>query len=135
MNNLVFACVVPHSALLIPLLSGPESARALQSRAAMEKVGGLMEAARPETIVILETHSMLVDGAISLFDSAGVHGDLGVMSPPRRSSCRGTALPSPSTWTGSSMRASLPQRRPRVYRSRGFATTAIPHRSRSRGAA
>jgi len=80
-NNLVFVGVVPHSALLIPLLSGSESTKALQSRAAMETLGGLMEAARPDTIVILETHSMLVDGAITLLDSTEVHGGLGVMFP------------------------------------------------------
>jgi aromatic ring-opening dioxygenase LigB subunit len=36
-----------------------------------------MEAARPETIVVVEPHSLLVDGAISLLDSARVRGESG----------------------------------------------------------
>jgi len=77
MDNLVFACVSPHGALVIPLISGSEGAKARASQAGMEELRRRMEAARPETIVILETHSMLVDGAISLLDSAKVSGELG----------------------------------------------------------
>jgi len=80
-DNLVFACVSPHGALVIPLISGPDGAKARAGRIAMEELGRRMAAARPETIVILETHSMVVDGAISLLDSARVHGELGAPHP------------------------------------------------------
>jgi aromatic ring-opening dioxygenase LigB subunit len=76
-DNLVFACVSPHGALIIPLVSGSEGAKARAGQAGMEELRRRMEAARPETIVILETHSIQVDGAIALLDSAQVRGELG----------------------------------------------------------
>ncbi len=81
MDNLVFACVSPHGALVIPLISGPDGAKARAGQAAMAELGRRMEAAQPETIVILETHSMVVDGAISLLDGASVRGELGAPHP------------------------------------------------------
>ena len=77
MDNIVFACIAPHGWLLIPLVSGPDGVRARASQAAMEELGRRMEAARPETIVVVEPHSLLVDGAISLLDSARVQGESG----------------------------------------------------------
>ncbi len=88
MDNLVFACVSPHGALVIPLISGPDGAKARASQAGMEELRRRMEAARPETIVILETHSVLVDGAIALLDGAKVRGELGLphtVVPPEAS--------------------------------------------------
>ncbi|HVC82034.1 MAG TPA: hypothetical protein VNL35_16195 [Chloroflexota bacterium] len=67
----------PHGGLLIPLVSGPDGAKALKSRAAMEELGRRMADAQPDTVVIIEPHSLLVDGAISILDSARVHGSLG----------------------------------------------------------
>jgi aromatic ring-opening dioxygenase LigB subunit len=72
--NIVFACVAPHSELLIPQISGPDGEKAHASYAAMEELGRRMAAARPDTIVIAEPHSLLLDGAISLLDSARVEG-------------------------------------------------------------
>lgn len=77
MDTLSFICIAPHGWLLIPLVSGPDGVRAQASRAAMEELGRRMEAARPETIVIMEPHSLMVDGAISLLDSAQVQGESG----------------------------------------------------------
>ncbi|HWE63790.1 MAG TPA: hypothetical protein VHB98_18915, partial [Chloroflexota bacterium] len=81
MDNPVFVCVAPHGPLLIPLVSGPDGEKARASRAAMEELGRRMAATQPETIVVLETHSMVVDGAISLLDSAWVLGELGATHP------------------------------------------------------
>jgi aromatic ring-opening dioxygenase LigB subunit len=77
LDNLVFACIAPHGWLLIPLVSGPDGAKAHTSRAAMEELGRRMEAAQPDTIVIMEPHSLLVEGMISLLDSATVQGQSG----------------------------------------------------------
>ncbi len=76
MDNIVFAGISPHGGLLIPLVSGPDGAKALASQAAMEEMGRRMAAARPETVVIIEPHSLLVDGAISILDSARVQGSV-----------------------------------------------------------
>ena len=77
MDNIVFAGISPHGGLLIPLVSGPDGAKALASQAAMAEMGRRMAAARPETVVIIEPHTLLVDGAISILDSAQVQGSLG----------------------------------------------------------
>ena len=77
MDNIAFACIAPHGWLLIPLVSGPDGIKARASQAAMAELGRRMEAARPETIVVVEPHSLLVDGAISLLDSARVRGESG----------------------------------------------------------
>jgi aromatic ring-opening dioxygenase LigB subunit len=77
MDPIVFTCIAPHGWLLIPLVAGPDGARARASRTAMEELGRRMEAAQPETIVVMEPHSLLVDGAISLLDSATVQGESG----------------------------------------------------------
>jgi aromatic ring-opening dioxygenase LigB subunit len=76
-DNIVFACISSHSGLLIPLVSGPDGAKALASQAAMAELGRRMAAAQPETVVIIEPHSLLVDGAISILDSAQVRGSEG----------------------------------------------------------
>jgi aromatic ring-opening dioxygenase LigB subunit len=76
-DNIVFACISPHGGLLIPLVSGPDGAKALASQAAMAELGRRMAAAQPETVVIIEPHSLLVDGAISILDSASVQGTVG----------------------------------------------------------
>jgi aromatic ring-opening dioxygenase LigB subunit len=77
LDNIVFTCIAPHGWLLVPLVSGPDGSKALASRAAMEELGRRMEAAKPETIVIVEPHSLIVDGAISLLDSSVVQGESG----------------------------------------------------------
>ncbi len=77
MDNVSFICIAPHGWLLIPLVGGPDGARASASRGAMEELGRRMEAARPETIVVMEPHGLMVDGAIALLDSAQVQGDSG----------------------------------------------------------
>lgn len=77
MDNVSFVCIAPHGWLLIPLVSGPDGVRARASQGAMEELGRRMEAARPETIVIMEPHSLMVDGVISLLDSAQVQGESG----------------------------------------------------------
>ena len=77
LDRVAFACIAPHGWLLIPLVAGPDGARTRASRAALEEMGRRMETAQPETVVILEPHGLLVDGAISLLDTAEVHGTTG----------------------------------------------------------
>lgn len=77
MDNVVFACIAPHAWLLIPLVSGPDGVKTRASRAALEELGRRMEAALPETIVIIEPHGLLVDGVISLLDNGAMDGRTG----------------------------------------------------------
>ena len=82
MDNIVFACIAPHGGELIPLLSGPASAKAQASRAALTELGRRLAVAQPETIVIIEPHGLMVHGAISLLDSTRVHGDVDSATAP-----------------------------------------------------
>ena len=82
MDNIVFACIAPHGGELIPLLSGPASAKAQASRAALTELGRRLAAAQPETIVIIEPHGLMVHGAISLLDSTRVHGAVDSATAP-----------------------------------------------------
>lgn len=77
MDNLVFACVAPHGWLLIPLVSGPDGAKTAASRVALADLGRRMEAARPETIVVVDPHGLLVEGTIALLDAPRVRGQTG----------------------------------------------------------
>src|SRR5450432_4059306 len=61
--SLVFACVTPHGGI-IPGLEGAE--QCAQTTAAMEEVGRRLEAARPETVVVVTPHGVRVDGALAI---------------------------------------------------------------------
>jgi aromatic ring-opening dioxygenase LigB subunit len=61
--SLVFACVAPHGGI-IPGLEGAE--RCAATTAAMEEAGRRLEAARPETVVVVTPHGVRVDGALTI---------------------------------------------------------------------
>jgi len=62
--------------MVIPLLADEEGQKALATRTAMEELGRLMAAARPETIVLVTPHGHRVDGVFSLLNNARVRGEL-----------------------------------------------------------
>lgn len=74
MESIAFACIAPHGWLMIPLVAGPDGSKTSASREALEEMGRRMEAARPETVVVLEPHGLMIDNAISLIDSPKVAG-------------------------------------------------------------
>ncbi|HLI05080.1 MAG TPA: hypothetical protein VKV40_00760 [Ktedonobacteraceae bacterium] len=77
MSRLVFACIVPHGSLTIPLLGEKGMERAQATRAAMEELGRRMAAAQPETIVLVTPHGHRIDMAFSLLNNMRVQGTLG----------------------------------------------------------
>ena len=77
MNNIAFACIAPHGWLVSPLIAGEASTMTAKSVAAMEELGRRMEAAQPETIVIITVHGLSADGMIPLLDSPTVRGETG----------------------------------------------------------
>src|SRR5579859_6900996 len=76
MSNLVFACIAPHGSMIIPELEDTDGQKALATRAAMEELGRRMEAARPETIVLVTPHGHRIDGCFSLLNNQSVQGEL-----------------------------------------------------------
>ena len=77
MGGLVFGCIAPHGAMVIPDIGGAEGRKALATRAAMEELGRRMAAARPETIVLVTPHGIRVDKTFSLLATGRVAGQLG----------------------------------------------------------
>lgn len=80
MEQLVFACIVPHGWLTVPLVSGRDGEKAAMTHAALTELGQRLVAARPETIVIADPHGLQVEGIIALLDSGRLHGETG--GPP-----------------------------------------------------
>lgn len=74
MSNLAFACIAPHGGITLPVLAGAQAQRASGTRQAMEKLGQLMAAAAPETIVVITPHGHRVDGVFSLLNNRRVRG-------------------------------------------------------------
>ena len=74
---IVFACLAPHGWLLVPLVAGADRAKAERSRKAMEELGRRLEAAAPETIVVVDVHGLRVEGTIALLDTPKLAGRTG----------------------------------------------------------
>lgn len=77
MSGLVFACIIPHGSMTIPLLGEKDAQKALKTRMAMEELGRRVAAAKPETLVIVTPHGHRVDGCFSLLNNRRVQGTLG----------------------------------------------------------
>jgi len=77
MSGLVFACIIPHGSITIPLLGEKDAEKALKTRLAMEELGQRIAAAQPETLVITTPHGHRVDGCFSLLNNRRVQGTLG----------------------------------------------------------
>ncbi|HWI65558.1 MAG TPA: hypothetical protein VNT75_27335 [Symbiobacteriaceae bacterium] len=73
---LVFACIAPHGGQILPeFAAGPDDAAA--TRTAMNELGRRMEAARPDTVVVLTPHGIRIDGMMCISVSARAAGDMG----------------------------------------------------------
>ncbi len=70
---LVYACIAPHGGI-IPGLEGAEACA--QTTAAMDELGRRMEAARPESVVVVTPHGVRVDGALAISLSERAMGSL-----------------------------------------------------------
>ena len=81
-GGLVFACIAPHGGEIIPELAD-DLDRMAQTRAAMKELGRRCARARPDTVVVLNPHGMIVRGAISLGETPGAAGALGERPPAR----------------------------------------------------
>jgi aromatic ring-opening dioxygenase LigB subunit len=77
LTGIVFACIAPHGSLIIPLLGEKGMEKAVATRRAMEELGRRIEAAKPETLVIITPHGHRIDGSFSLLNNQSVQGTLG----------------------------------------------------------
>lgn len=76
MTGLVFACIAPHGSDVISELAGDKAPSTAATRAAMEELGRRMEAARPETVVVLTPHGVRVAGAVCVMTTERATGEL-----------------------------------------------------------
>jgi aromatic ring-opening dioxygenase LigB subunit len=76
MSGLVFACIAPHATMVIPVLAGKQGHKALATRAAMEELSRRMQAAHPETVVVITPHGHRIDETFSLLNNRRVRGEL-----------------------------------------------------------
>ena len=77
MSSLVFACIIPHGSMTIPLLGEKDANKALQTRRSMEELGRRLAAVQPETLVIITPHGHRIDDHFSLLNNRRVQGTLG----------------------------------------------------------
>lgn len=64
--GIVYACIAPHGAELIPKLAGQRLAAFHKTRKGMEKLATAMEKHRPSTIVVATPHSLRLDRTIGV---------------------------------------------------------------------
>jgi aromatic ring-opening dioxygenase LigB subunit len=79
-GGLVFAAIAPHGGDTIAEIA-PDPEVMARTRMAMEELGRRCDAARPDTIVVLNPHGLIVQGAVSIGMTERAAGMLG--DPPR----------------------------------------------------
>lgn len=76
MNPFVFACITPHGGEIIPELQGDFPDRMGKTRNSLMKLGEMMNAASPDTLVVLTPHGTRINGQFSIVDSERMVGDV-----------------------------------------------------------
>jgi len=76
LTGLVYACIAPHGGEVIAEIAGDVATRSAPTRQAMEEVGRRMEAAQPETVVVITPHGVRVAGAICIMATERAAGVL-----------------------------------------------------------
>jgi aromatic ring-opening dioxygenase LigB subunit len=76
LTGIVFACIAPHGSEVIPELAGENTSRMAATRAAMEELGRRMEAAKPDTVVVITPHGVRVAGAVCVMTTERAVGTL-----------------------------------------------------------
>jgi aromatic ring-opening dioxygenase LigB subunit len=72
----VYACIAPHGGEVIAELAGDLAPRSAATRRAMEELGRRMEAAQPETVVVITPHGVRVAGAVCVMTTERAVGVL-----------------------------------------------------------
>jgi aromatic ring-opening dioxygenase LigB subunit len=75
-SALVFGCIAPHGAEIIPELAGEQPARMGLSRNSLTRLGREMGEERPDTIIYLTPHGIRANNAFSVTDCERMSGSL-----------------------------------------------------------
>lgn len=74
--GVVFACVAPHGAEVIPGLAGDMVDAFAETRRGMEQLASLLQKQRPETIVLATPHNLRLEATIGVVTSEFTEGSL-----------------------------------------------------------
>ena len=80
---LVFAAIAPHGGIAVAEACSPDERDvALKTRAGMEELGRLFEAAKPEAVVVATPHNVHISNALGVIVAARLKGRLNGVVPP-----------------------------------------------------
>ncbi|MDD3925028.1 MAG: AmmeMemoRadiSam system protein A [bacterium] len=81
--NIVFAGIVPHPPLLIPVVGGNHIDEVSATVEGMREMAGRLRESGAEAIVIMTPHSSYVDSSITVLDLPDLQGDLSSFGAPQ----------------------------------------------------
>jgi AmmeMemoRadiSam system protein B len=76
MAGLVFGCMVPHPPLLVPDVGKGQEAVIKATSGAMEKLAGILDQKKPETVVFISPHTQLHSNAMGILTAESSVGDM-----------------------------------------------------------
>lgn len=74
--GIVFACIAPHGGEIIPQLAGDEMGAFSKTRRGMEKIAGMLERHKIDTLIIATPHNLRLKGNIGVVTSEYSEGTL-----------------------------------------------------------
>lgn len=74
--GIVFACIAPHGAEVIPELAGDMFDDFAETRRGMEELARLMKQAKPETVILATPHGLRLEATIGVVTSEFTEGSL-----------------------------------------------------------
>ena len=103
----MWACIAPHGGEVIPELAA-DLDRMARTRAAMKELGRRCSQARPNTVVVLTPHGIVVPGAVSLGETKAAAGVLGERPPARVSAVFETDIELAQSIAGEAAQQNVP---------------------------
>ncbi len=74
--GIVFACIAPHGAEVIPELAGAMFDAFAETRRGMEELARLMKQAKPETVILATPHGLRLEANMGVVTSEFTEGSL-----------------------------------------------------------
>ena len=74
--GIVFACIAPHGAEIIPELAGNQLKAFAETRRGMEELAALFKKQKPETVIIATPHNLRLEATIGVVTTEFTDGTL-----------------------------------------------------------
>ncbi|MBO8169427.1 MAG: AmmeMemoRadiSam system protein A [Thermoanaerobacteraceae bacterium] len=82
MENLQYACLMPHPPIVVPEVGGRETAKCRQTAEGMTRVAEKLVAGRPDTLVVITPHGTVFQDGIAITAVDQLQGNLGAFHAP-----------------------------------------------------